>query len=164
MSYTTAHVQCQVLSPLSEARDQTCILMGTSQVCYHWATKGTPSFWNVSIKAFIKDFYSFSFPTVIVKFLFPICKCLDVSKRSTFPGVLTQRGIFCGWYLETQVVQEMMRSLGLTYVYFFEALLKYSSHTRLWPCLRYESESLIHVHTSICFQILFPHRWSQNTG
>ena len=27
--------QCQVLNPLSEDRDQTCILMVTSQVCYH---------------------------------------------------------------------------------------------------------------------------------
>ena len=28
----------QSLNPLSEARDQTCILMDTSQVHYHWAT------------------------------------------------------------------------------------------------------------------------------
>ena len=34
--------QHQILNPLSEARNQTCILMDTSQVCYCWATTGTP--------------------------------------------------------------------------------------------------------------------------
>ena len=33
--------QCQILNPLSKARDQTCILMNTSWACYCWATKGT---------------------------------------------------------------------------------------------------------------------------
>ena len=28
--------QCQILNPLSEARDRTCILMDTSQAHYHW--------------------------------------------------------------------------------------------------------------------------------
>ena len=32
-----------MLNPLSEARDQTRILMDTSHVRYHWATTGTPS-------------------------------------------------------------------------------------------------------------------------
>ena len=31
-----------ILNPLSKAMDQTHILMGTSQVHYHWATTGTP--------------------------------------------------------------------------------------------------------------------------
>ena len=34
--------QCQILNPLNEAKDQTCILMDTSQVHYSWATMGTP--------------------------------------------------------------------------------------------------------------------------
>ena len=34
--------QCQILNPLSEARDQTHILMDTSYIHYHWATTGTP--------------------------------------------------------------------------------------------------------------------------
>ena len=34
--------QCWILNPLREARDQTCILMDTGWVCYHWATIGTP--------------------------------------------------------------------------------------------------------------------------
>ena len=33
--------QCWILNPLSEA-DQTCILMDTSLVYYHWATVGAP--------------------------------------------------------------------------------------------------------------------------
>ena len=34
--------QCQILNPMSGARDQTHILLDTSQVHYHWATVGTP--------------------------------------------------------------------------------------------------------------------------
>jgi len=34
--------QCWVLNPLSGARDQTCILVDTSWVHYHWATMGAP--------------------------------------------------------------------------------------------------------------------------
>ena len=34
--------QYQILSPLSEARDQTCVFMDTSRVHYHCATMGTP--------------------------------------------------------------------------------------------------------------------------
>ena len=34
--------QPQILNPLSKARDPTLILMDISQVCYCWATEGTP--------------------------------------------------------------------------------------------------------------------------
>ena len=34
--------QCRILTPLSEARDQTCVLGYTNRVRYHWATVGTP--------------------------------------------------------------------------------------------------------------------------
>ena len=34
--------QCWILNPLSEASDQTCILMNTSRICYGLATTGTP--------------------------------------------------------------------------------------------------------------------------
>ena len=33
--------QCWILNPLIQARDQTYILMDTSQICYRWATMGT---------------------------------------------------------------------------------------------------------------------------
>ena len=29
--------QCWILSPLSKVRDQTCVLMDTSQICFQWA-------------------------------------------------------------------------------------------------------------------------------
>ena len=31
-----------ILNPLSKAKDQTCVLMDTSQNHFHWATTGTP--------------------------------------------------------------------------------------------------------------------------
>ena len=34
--------QCWILNPLSKARDQTRILMDTSQIRYHWGMIGTP--------------------------------------------------------------------------------------------------------------------------
>ena len=34
--------QCRIPDPLREARDQTCILMDTSWICFHCTTKGTP--------------------------------------------------------------------------------------------------------------------------
>ena len=36
--------QHQILNPLSEAMDQTCVLMDTSQIHFRWATTGTPIF------------------------------------------------------------------------------------------------------------------------
>ena len=33
--------QCQILNPLSEARDRTCILVDMSQIHFWWATTGT---------------------------------------------------------------------------------------------------------------------------
>ena len=36
--------QHRIVNPLSEARDWTCIFMDTSQICFRWATMGTPVF------------------------------------------------------------------------------------------------------------------------
>ena len=36
--------QCWIPNPLSEARDQICILMDTGQICFHCTTMGTPNF------------------------------------------------------------------------------------------------------------------------
>jgi len=33
--------------PLSEARDQTCILMDTSQICFHCTTMGSTILWDL---------------------------------------------------------------------------------------------------------------------
>ena len=35
---------CWILNPLNEARDRTCLLMVTSQICFHCATMETPGF------------------------------------------------------------------------------------------------------------------------
>ena len=35
--------QRRIFNPLREARDQTHILMDASQICFHWATMGTPT-------------------------------------------------------------------------------------------------------------------------
>ena len=35
--------QSRILNPLIKARDQTCILMDTNQIRFHWATTGTPN-------------------------------------------------------------------------------------------------------------------------
>ena len=45
--------QHQILNPLGKARDLTCILMGTSWVCYCWAMTGTPHFSFLNQKAFL---------------------------------------------------------------------------------------------------------------
>ena len=48
VTYTTAHSNNGILNPVSEARDQTCILMDTSRICFHCSTMGTP--WTISLK------------------------------------------------------------------------------------------------------------------
>ena len=44
-TYTAVLLQWQILNPLSEARDWTCVLMDANQIHFHWATMETPSFW-----------------------------------------------------------------------------------------------------------------------
>ena len=43
--------QRQTLNPLSKARDRTCILMDTSQICYRWAMIETPGLCVLDRKA-----------------------------------------------------------------------------------------------------------------
>ena len=42
--------QCQILNPMSESRDRTCILMDPSQVCYCWDMMGTPIWGSLMVK------------------------------------------------------------------------------------------------------------------
>ena len=42
-----------ILNPLSEVRDQTCIPMDASQVCYHWAMTGSP---GINFLKFLVEF------------------------------------------------------------------------------------------------------------
>ena len=37
-------LQCQIFNPQSKARDRICVLMDTSQICFRWATTGTPHY------------------------------------------------------------------------------------------------------------------------
>ena len=41
--------QCQILNPLSKARDWTLVLLATSWICYLWAMMGTPLFHNSAL-------------------------------------------------------------------------------------------------------------------
>ena len=46
-THTVAHSNSRLVpDPMSEARDQTCILMDTSPIHFHCATMGTPSFFS----------------------------------------------------------------------------------------------------------------------
>ena len=38
--------QCQISDPLSKARGQTCVLMDTSQIPFHYTTMGTPEIYS----------------------------------------------------------------------------------------------------------------------
>ena len=48
-----------ILNPLSEARDQTWVLMDTCLVCYHWTTTGTPA--STSLLRWVSPFLPHSF-------------------------------------------------------------------------------------------------------
>ena len=48
--------QCQILYPLSDARDQTCILMDASHICFCRATTGTPTTF-IHIYKYIKNLW-----------------------------------------------------------------------------------------------------------
>ena len=52
-------LHCWILNPLSEARDQTSILMDTSRVGYHWATMGTPHWWYFEFSHLLTDHVRF---------------------------------------------------------------------------------------------------------
>ena len=43
--------QRQILNPLSESRDRTCVFMDASQICFCWATIVTPNFFFFSFRA-----------------------------------------------------------------------------------------------------------------
>ena len=68
--------QCQILNLLSKARDWTCVLTDTSQICYHWATTGTP-----------EDIYLYSF-VWIVHFKMISIEVVEVWQGEYFPSAL----------------------------------------------------------------------------
>ena len=48
--------QHQILNPLNKARYWICILMDPSQICFHWATMGTPNIIFITIVDVIWNF------------------------------------------------------------------------------------------------------------
>ena len=85
--------QCQILNPLSEARDCTHILMDTSQVCYHWATMGTPS----------------AIPPL--SFLFVLCPF----HLKLLPGVLPCQSLFSDWFSSDSSVLQTQQQGALVW-------------------------------------------------
>jgi len=60
--------QHRILNPLSEARDRTCILMGASQIPFHWAMTGTPFqifFIIVDLQCSVKFFCTAKWPSFV---------------------------------------------------------------------------------------------------
>ena len=46
--------QLRILNPLNEATDQTFALMGASQICFYWATMGTPGLYVLIMDIIIR--------------------------------------------------------------------------------------------------------------
>ena len=65
--------QCQILNPLSETRDRTCILTDTSQIHFRCTTTGTPKG---------KKFF----------------RCVVIPKISKVHSILIQKSLSIKWY------------------------------------------------------------------
>ena len=63
--------QCQILNPLSKARDQTSILMDPSRICFCCTTMGTPQalFIVMLYCALVMFFLKLSLPVLINSFM-----------------------------------------------------------------------------------------------
>ena len=62
--------QCQILNPLSEVRDQACVLMDTSQIHFHWGMRGTPRGLGFSLYSDVFLFASSIFYSLFTFFFF----------------------------------------------------------------------------------------------
>ena len=88
--------QYQILNPLSKARDQTCILVDASQICFCWATVGTPMDENLALLFY----HLFSSCSISALFL---CSCIcllfyfDHFLWFLFVSCLFSRFTFCGY-------------------------------------------------------------------
>ena len=80
--------QCQILNPRREARDQTCVLMITSQMCFWWATMGTPSsniLKPITINSFYYCYYCCCYCSV--------CTVQSLLKTALYVSILKFRGL-----------------------------------------------------------------------
>ena len=72
----------QVLNPLSKARDQTCILMNTSWVLYHWPMVGNPLFFFFLIEVYlIYDVVSFQYTAKWFSYMYVLVICHLIRKE-----------------------------------------------------------------------------------
>ena len=62
--------QHQILNPLIEARNRTCVLMDTSQIHFHWANTGTPEFYLISNDVFHLCFQFKTEDYLVIKIIF----------------------------------------------------------------------------------------------
>ena len=76
--------QCQIFSPLSKARDPTCILMHPSWVHYHCATLGTLAFiYSFILLCILRIFLYWVYMTFIIRNFFFFYSCWGKSKPSS---------------------------------------------------------------------------------
>ena len=59
--------QFQIFNPLSKARDQTCVLMDASKICFHWAMTGTPLISHFVLKIILEIPNSKLEHTIVIK-------------------------------------------------------------------------------------------------
>ena len=123
--------QCQILNPLTEARDQTQGLMVTSWVHYHWATTGTP--WSFLIKGISFISYCLELGKIpFILFLIPIKFQLQYSvhqrtgshRKVTWQKVLFDNAAFINW--ATHQVWEAFRE-----AFFFFFFLSFRARDRI---------------------------------
>ena len=93
--------QCQILNPLREARDRTCVLMDTSQIRFCWATMGTPTSLSGYLSVFVFVWKSLSC-AFMIWVLFSVLVCYSIVKfkkkikRKPKAVVLSHITAFCG--------------------------------------------------------------------
>ena len=120
--------QHQILNPLSKARDRTCILMNTSQICFCWATMGTPSlhikFWCVVFPpSFVSRWYLISFltPLVVQEYVIRLLKVILYCNLKSWTAEV--------WFFEPNFKDlKVLEGLGPTFMW---SLLKCSAGKKL---------------------------------
>ena len=97
--------QCQIPDPLSEARDQTCILMDASQVHFHCTTMGTPKklTFNLSMEQF-QNLTTYS----------PLKQILS-SKNWYHTGITFQQKCIIGNYTKYTIVKKLKNKEKIWY-------------------------------------------------
>ena len=100
--------QCQILNSLSEARDQTCNLMDTSEIHFHWATTGTPRnlIWSQLLVCSVK----------IMRIYLNLLSLIKNYPFSEFPGglVVKDSSIVTAVVWVRSLAQELLYAAGVS--------------------------------------------------